>query len=78
MNDREPHTTPVAAVPGLPVAPPAAEGGTDALRAARKRFRSRFWDDLDEDLKDPEFRQAYIETSEEIAALDQPEEVPGA
>lgn len=33
-------------------------------------FRSVFWDDLEEDLKDPEFRRHYILESERIASID--------
>ena len=37
---------------------------------ASGEFRSVFWDDLAEDLKDPAFREAYIETSSALAVID--------
>lgn len=35
-----------------------------------REFRSIFWDDLAADLEDPAFRDAYRQTTAEIAAID--------
>ena len=43
--------------------PPVAYGGADVTKGA-------FWDDLSDDLQDPEFRRHYLLETERVAAID--------
>lgn len=40
-------------------------------RAGYETARSSFWDDLNQRLEDPEFRQGYVEWSLRIQAIDE-------